>query len=202
MKNINEFFGKHNIYFGNIAGVPKMIGVLNYIKENKLDMNNPKHIKEINMKIMLESKGIEVLDSSKIMSFISIKDDKEKQNLNNFINSFDIILKGEHLMYRGKTAYRQRKDNIIKEWLENNQKLKRISPELSIKIVFISEENKERYITKEIFDLLERGLKESGFIKSFVEDFAIMYYSYIKENRARIEKCHKIYLERSEPRDL
>jgi hypothetical protein len=84
----------------------------------------------------------------------------------------------------------------------NNQKLKRISSELSIKIIFISEEKKERYITKGIFDLLERGLKESGFIKSFVEDFAILYYSYIKENRERIEKCHKIYSKRSEARDL
>jgi hypothetical protein len=179
-----------------------MVEILDYIEENKLDMKNPKHIKKINQKIMRESNGIEVLALDKIMTFIQIDDKKEKKDLKNFINSFDIILNGEHLIYRGKIAHRARKNDIIEEWMGNNQKLKRISSELSIKIIFISEEKKERYITKGIFDLLERGLKESGFIKSFVEDFAILYYSYIKENRERIEKCHKIYSKRSEARDL
>jgi hypothetical protein len=202
MKNTNDFLRKYNVLLWNIERVSTMVEVLDYIEKNKLDMKKSKHIKRINKKIIRETNGFGIIDSEKIMPFIRLNDKKEKQDLNNFFNSFDIYLSGENLIYRGKIAHKQRKDIIIKEWMGNNQKLKRISPELSIKIVFISEEKKERYVTKGIFDLLERGLKESGFIKSFVEDFAILYYLYIKENRERIEKCHKIYSERSEPRDL
>ena len=192
MKIIYDFFGKHGIFLSNIDNVNVMVKVLEYIEENKMDMKNSQHVKIINQ-IILKECEFGIADWEKVLPSIKIKDKKEKEDLRFFINSYYMGLNAEYLMFRYKPQYNERKNNIIKELATNNQKLKHISPELSIKSVFVTDIEKEELIQTGILKLIEQGLKDSGFIKSFVEDFATLYYSYIIENHERIEKCHKLF---------
>jgi hypothetical protein len=186
---LDKFFKEYGI--SNIGSVETSIIKLNilieFMEEEKINIDSDFDMYKFKRKIFYLFYIFQLTDYQKLLPFINTNKEESKQ-LKIFFECVDLIFSSSKNEFQ--ISYDQELYNniVFPLLLENKSIIKLISKKLSLKTLFLSDEELKIEIIDEIMLMIEVAIKETDIVEKMDDKFVSNVFNYLNENRESIKK--------------